>query len=595
MKSKIFIASALLILIALLGTASAADGLNETNNALSENPVDENILQQSNQPEIMDNQTQTVNTQLASDDATVVKGNELSVKLTDDNGTGIANKSITVEFNKKSSSIKTDDDGIAKFKVNAEAGKYTIKYTFKEEGYSQSTISKEILVISTTTSKIKGSDYTAYLGAANKFTVLLTVGGMPIEGRTVTFKVNGKTITKKTHANGKATLNIKNLAKGTYKITYSYDGESNIKSSSSTSKITVKTGVPIKISKYAAKIYRNKKSGKFKVKIVDVRGKALANKKVTFKFNKKTYTKRTDKNGIATVTIKLKTGSYKVKVSCAKTKTYNKATKTYKIKVKPKQCRNNGMWLLSSDMKKVNFDKLKKYGFKHIFLNAKALERFGKSYVESWIKQAKKHGIKVHLWMQVFYKSDKWSNPIKNGKINTKLINSRVKEAKKLANVKGVAGVHFDYVRYPGNAYNYNGAVKAVNTFVKKATKAVHKVNKKIIVSAAVMPEPSSMKKYYAQDIPTMGKYLDAIIPMVYKGNYHAGSKWITWVTKTFAKQSKKAKIWTGLQTYKSDESLKKLSAKELMGDADASAMGGAYGVILFRYGLFNYINFNEV
>jgi hypothetical protein len=66
-------------------------------------------------------------------------------------------------------------------------------------------------------------------------------------------------------------------------------------------------------------------------------------------------------------------------------------------------------------------------------------------------------------------------------------------------------------------------------------------------------------------------------------------------VTKTFSQQSKKAKIWTGLQTYKSDASLKKLSAKELMGDADAAALGGAYGVILFRYGLFNYINFNEV
>ena len=137
--------------------------------------------------------------------------------------------------------------------------------------------------------------------------------------------------------------------------------------------------------------------------------------------------------------------------------------------------------------------------------------------------------------------------------------------------------------------------MKAVNTFVKKAAKAVHGVNKKLIVSAAVMPEPSSMKKYYAQDIPTMGKYLDAIIPMVYKGNYNAGHSWIKWVTKTFAKQSKKAKIWTGLQTYKSDASLKKLSSNELMGDADAAALAGAYGIILFRYGLFNYINFNDV
>ena len=82
---------------------------------------------------------------------------------------------------------------------------------------------------------------------------------------------------------------------------------------------------------------------------------------------------------------------------------------------------------------------------------------------------------------------------------------------------------------------------------------------------------------------------------MVYKGNYHANSKWIKSVTKSFSKKSAKAKIWTGLQTYKSDSNIKKISAKELMRDADAAALGGAYGVILFRYGLINYIDFAEV
>jgi spore germination protein YaaH len=198
--------------------------------------------------------------------------------------------------------------------------------------------------------------------------------------------------------------------------------------------------------------------------------------------------------------------------------------------------------------------------------------------------------------MQVFFTAASgWINPVKNGKVNTKLINSKVKEAKTLAKVKGIGGVHFDYVRYPGNAHQYKNSVKAVNSFIKKASKAVHKVNKKLIVSAAIMPEPSAMKKYYAQDIPTMSKYVDVLVPMVYKGNYHAGTKWIKSVTKAFVKQSKKAKVWTGIQTYKSDENLKKLSAKALMKDADSAALGGAHGVILFRYGIMNYINFNEV
>lgn len=507
---------------------------------------------------------------------------------------GLANKTVKIKINKVTTPVTTDNDGIAKLKINVNPGIYTIKYVFDEEGYTKSSVTKDILVVSTQKSKITASNYVAYIGAKNIYTVKLTVDGVPLEGRTVTFTVNGKTFTKKTNSNGKASFNI-DLAKGTYTVKYSFAGEDKIKKTSGSSKIYVKKGVPVKITKYYSKIYRNKQTGKFKIKLVDVRGKALANKKVKFTVNKKTYTKKTDKNGIATIKIKLKTGSYKIKVKFAKTSTYNKASKTFKIKVKPKQCRNNGFWLLSTDMKTVDFNKFQKLGTKHIFLNAKAIERFGKSYVESWIKTAKSHGIKVHLWMQVFYKSDKWQNPIKNGKVDYTLLKTKVNEAKTLAKVKGVAGIHFDYVRFPGNAYKYNGAVKAVNYFVKHATSAVHKVNKKIIVSAAVMPEPSSMKKYYAQDIPTMGKYLDAIVPMVYKGNYHAGDKWIKQVTKTFAKQSKKAKIWTGLQTYKSDSKLTKLSASELMGDADAAALGGAYGVIMFRYGLLNNFNFNEV
>ena len=198
--------------------------------------------------------------------------------------------------------------------------------------------------------------------------------------------------------------------------------------------------------------------------------------------------------------------------------------------------------------------------------------------------------------MQIFYSSKTgWQNPLKNGKFNYNLMNSKLKTIKSYAKIKGIAGIHFDYIRYPGNAYKYPKAIKVINYFTKKATKTVHGISKKLIASAAVMPEPSSMKKYYAQDIKTMGKYLDVIVPMVYKNNYNGGHSWIKFVTKTFKKQSKHAKIWTGLQTYKGDKNLKKLSSSELMGDADAAALAGAYGVILFRYGLLNYINFNNV
>lgn len=575
----------------MIGAVSAA---NETDAMLEEGDTTEELSLPDSQETISDNTSQ-IQTSIKSNDTNIVKGHDFSVELTDSNSTPLANKTVTFTVDDTETNQTTDEKGIAKLKINLSPGKYTVKYSFSEEGYVKCENSTRILVISTSTSKIKADDYVAYVGFKNKFTVTLKVGNTLLSKREVTFKINGHTYTKKTDSKGRASINI-NEPKGKYKLSYSYAGEDNIKAASGHVKVTVKKGMPVKIIKKCSSVFRHKTSAKFKVLLKDARGNPVSKMKVTFKFKGKKYTAKTNKKGIVYFKIKSKIGSYKVKASVAKSSKYAKASKTYKIKVKPKQARNNGMWLLSADMKSVNFDKLEKVGTKHIFLNAKALERFGKKYVESWIKTAKSHKIKVHLWMQVFYNmKDGWISPVSGGKIKQKLITSKVKEAKKYARVKGVAGVHFDYLRFPGDAHQHKNGMKAVTYFAKKASKAVHKVNKKLIVSAAVMPEPSSMKKYYGQDIPALSRHLDVIIPMVYKGNYHGNSNWIKQVTKTFAKQSKKAKIWTGLQTYRSDSSLKKVPASELMGDADAAALGGAYGVILFRYGLIDYINFNEV
>lgn len=589
-----------MVLFLMMGCVSAANEtdvniIKETDSSepITEDNASEIVLDESAQTIINDNQTK-IETTIKSEDTNIIKDEEFSVTLTDNELNPIENKSVQFTLNNKITNSTTDNNGVAKLKITSNPGTYTVRYSFSADGYVDSQNSTDILVISTKTSKITAKDYVAYIGFTNTYTVTLTVGGIPLTGRTVVFTLNGKTYSKKTNADGKASLGISE-AKGSYKISYSYAGEDNINPVSGTSKITVKNGMPTKIVKANSVVYRNKKAAYFKIKLTDARGNPLKSKKVVFKLKGKKYTRKTNANGIASLKIKLKTGSYKLNVKFSKSGYYNAYSKTFTVKVKAKHVSNNGMWLFGKDMNSVNLQTLKKYGFKHVFLNFKAIELYGKSGVENWVKKAKTYGVKVHLWMQVFYGANNWQNPVKNGKINYNLINSKVKEAKKYAKIKGIGGVHFDYVRYPGNAHNYKNSVKAINTFIKKATKAVHKVNKKIMVSAAVMPEPSSMKTYYGQDIRTMGKYLDAIVPMVYKGNYHAGKAWIKSVTNTFKKQSSKAKIWTGLQSYKSDANLKKLSAKELWGDCEAAVSGGANGVILFRYGLFNYVNFKEL
>lgn len=516
------------------------------------------------------------------------------VKLLGDNNTPLTKKDVKFTVDGKTSTVKTTKYGNAKLLLNLTKGTHTIKYRFNEDGYASCKDSTKIIVTTTKTPQIKASDYVAYVGFKNAFVATLTIDGMPMVGREVVFTVNGVNYAKKTNSKGQASLPI-GLYAGVYTMKYAYAGETHVKKVSGKSKLTSVKGMPKKITKANSEVYRHKTPGKFKIKLTDARGNLLKNKKVTFTLNGKKYVKYTNNKGIATLSIKLKKGTYKLKVYSGKTSLYKKVSKTYSFKVKPTQTRQNGVWLFGGDMKKVNLNTLKKYGTKHIFLNFKAVELWGQSGVEKFVSDANAKGIKVHIWMQVFYQNGKWQNPVKNKKINYDLINSKIKLAKKYAKIKGIAGVHFDYLRYPGTAYKYTNGVKAINYFTKQASAAVHKINSKLIVSAAVMPEPSSMKHYYGQDVPTMSKYLDVIVPMEYKGNYNAGTSWITKVTKALVKKSNGAKIWVGLQAYKSDSDLTKRSASSLMNDAYAASMGGASGVMLFRVGLVNYINFNNV
>lgn len=47
-------------------------------------------------------------------------------------------------------------------------------------------------------------------------------------------------------------------------------------------------------------------------------------------------------------------------------------------------------------------------------------------------------------------------------------MNKIIKQVTHYASLKGVDGIHFDYLRFGGNAYKYKNGVNAVNYFVKK-------------------------------------------------------------------------------------------------------------------------------
>ena len=239
-----------------------------------------------------------------------------------------------------------------------------------------------------------------------------------------------------------------------------------------------------------------------------------------------------------------------------------------------------GYWVFGKDMLNVNLQNLKNNGVTDLFLNYYAFTTYGESKVQNWIQEAKNKGINVHIWMQCFYDGS-WHNPV-----NTDLT-SRVNEAKKYASMKNVYGVHLDYLRFPGNAYKTPGGAEAITNFVKKVRSQIPNT----FLSCAVMPE-DSCKYYYGQDIEALGKIVDAVIPMQYKGNYNAGNDWLARTSKNF---SSKATIWSGLQSYKSDDNPTMLSSSELLSDAKTCITNNAKGAILFRYGLSPNVNFKTI
>lgn len=161
------------------------------------------------------------------------------VTLKDENGTGIANKTVYFTVGDKVSEVLTDGNGVAKFLLNFKKGSYTVKYNFNDTSYNPIQGSKKILLLSSPVSKLKASNMNAFAGIKKTFKVTLTADGIPLSGRKVTFTLNKKTYTKTTNSKGQASLVIY-LAKGKYTIKYSYAGEQNIKSSKGSSKITVK-------------------------------------------------------------------------------------------------------------------------------------------------------------------------------------------------------------------------------------------------------------------------------------------------------------------------------------------------------------------
>ena len=166
--------------------------------------------------------------------------------------------------------------------------------------------------------KLTGKNVAMYYFDGTKYQVKITRSdGKPVgANQIVVIKLNKKTYKLKTDKNGVTTLKIPNTVKpGSYQLTATYNGK------------TIKNTIKVKQNLKTKKTVKVKKSAKKMVLKATLKNgkKAIKGKKITFKFKGKTYKAKTNKKGIAKVTIKqkiikkLKAGKkYTVKVTYLK-------------------------------------------------------------------------------------------------------------------------------------------------------------------------------------------------------------------------------------------------------------------------------------
>lgn len=147
-------------------------------------------------------------------------GNSYKVRVFDDNGNPVSNETVIFKINGKEYKRSSDVNGYASFKITLKAKTYTITAEYKGFKVSNKIVVKPVLTAKNI-SKKKAKKI--------KFKAKLVNGkGKALKGKKITFKIKGKTYKVKTNKKGIATLTLKNLKVGKYKITTKY-GKSTIK------------------------------------------------------------------------------------------------------------------------------------------------------------------------------------------------------------------------------------------------------------------------------------------------------------------------------------------------------------------------------
>ncbi|ADC47350.1 adhesin-like protein [Methanobrevibacter ruminantium M1] len=215
-------------------------------------------------------------------------------------GSPLANTKVSFRVGSKTYSATTNANGLATANVDLAAGTYDV--------IAINPVNNEQKTSKLTISKAKSSISLSSTSNNDKVTLTASLSPSTASGN-VTFNLNNKNYTAKI-SSGKASQTITGLNEGNYTANAYYSGDSNLNSSSASTKVVVKIVIPTKI------IYKNMTTGPvaksdgrignyFCVKLVDGSNNALTGLPIKIGFNGKIYDRTTDSNGEARLQINL--------------------------------------------------------------------------------------------------------------------------------------------------------------------------------------------------------------------------------------------------------------------------------------------------
>ena len=233
------------------------------------------------------NITVTVNPTILANDTVLMymDGTVFVAKFLDKTGKALTNASVKFNINGVFYTRITDNDGVAKLNIRLRPGSYILtaynNVTGEEKGFDI-----------TVKSLIVANDLTKYYLNATRFeATIYNKNGTLAINKNVTFNINGVFYTRQTNENGVVGLNI-NLRPGNYIITTMFDGlaiGNNI------------NVLPTLVTNDLSMKYLD--GSKFTAQTLD-------GQNVSFNINGVLYHRVTDKDGMASLNIRLMSGDY---------------------------------------------------------------------------------------------------------------------------------------------------------------------------------------------------------------------------------------------------------------------------------------------